>query len=85
MDLVQKFSTVIRSQRLSAGSVLTNSTPSDFDYIVVGNLNGEVIKKIRCKSKVCRECSASGACLDPIHPLPPVVQSPSALAVASTP
>jgi hypothetical protein len=71
-----------RGQRLPAGSLLSNSQPSDFDYIVVANLKGDTIKTIRCKSKVCRECSTAGACLDPIRPLPAIAQLPGAMEVA---
>jgi hypothetical protein len=57
-------------QMLPGEAFLSNAAPVDDDRIVVANLHGEVIKTIRCKDGVCRECTESGACYDPIHPLP---------------
>jgi len=57
-------------QLLPAESVLANTTPADNDRIVVANMHGDLLKTIRCKDGVCRECTDSGACYDPIHPLP---------------
>jgi hypothetical protein len=57
-------------QMLPCEAVLLNAAPVDDDRIVVANLHGEIIKTIRCKDGVCRECTESGACYDPIHPLP---------------
>ena len=62
---------------VAGGTFPTNSHPADGDHIVVANLRGEVIKTIRCKTGVCRECRESGACYDPVHPLPNIPESPS--------
>ena len=57
-------------QLLPGEAVLSNPAPVDDDRIVIANLHGEIIKTVRCKDGVCRECTESGACYDPIHPLP---------------
>jgi hypothetical protein len=57
-------------QMLKGEAVLSNSVPVDDDHIVIANLHGGIIKTVRCKDGVCRECTESGACYDPIHPLP---------------
>lgn len=57
-------------QMLPGEAVLSNAAPVDDDRIVIANLHGEIIKTVRCKNGVCRECTESGACYDPIHPLP---------------
>lgn len=57
-------------QLLPGEAVLANPAPVDNDRIVIANLHGEIIKTVRCKDAVCRECTESGACYDPIHPLP---------------
>jgi hypothetical protein len=57
-------------QLLPAEAVLANAAPMAEDHIVVANLRGEIMKTIRCKDGVCRECTDTGACYDPIHPLP---------------
>lgn len=57
-------------QLLPGEGVLSNPAPADDDHIVIANLHGEIIKTVRCKDGVCRECTESGACYDPIHPLP---------------
>jgi len=62
-------------QMLPAEAVLTNAAPVDGDHVVVANLHGEIVKTIRCKEGVCRECTESGACYDPIHPLPKTTDS----------
>lgn len=64
-------------QTLPAGFVGENPDPVDGDHIVIADLHGEVIKTIRCRSAVCRECSPKGGCYDPIHPLPNSVGTPS--------
>lgn len=64
-------------QLLSGGVVLANAAPVEDDRIVIANLHGEVIKAVRCKDGVCRECIESGACYDPIHPLPKAEESAS--------
>jgi len=64
-------------QPLAGGTLLTNPNPTDNDHIVVANLRGEIVKTIRCRSGVCRECRESGACYDPIQPLPIVSDSTS--------
>jgi len=68
-------------QSVAGGIILTNSKPANGDHIVVANLQGEVIKTIRCKTGTCGECRESGACYDPIHPLP---ISPEATSRVST-
>jgi hypothetical protein len=57
-------------QLLPGEAILSNPAPADDDRIVIANLHGKIIKTIRCKDAVCRECTESGACYDPIHPLP---------------
>jgi hypothetical protein len=57
-------------QLLPGQAVLSDAAPIDDDRIVVANLRGEIIETVRCKDGVCRECTESGACYDPIHPLP---------------
>lgn len=69
-----------RGQHLPAGALLRNDSPSNGDRIVVANLNGEVVKRIRCKSGVCKECNDSGACNDPIRALPSATPQAGALA-----
>jgi hypothetical protein len=67
-------------QQLPAKGLLSNSSPSDGDRIVIADLNGAVIKRVRCRKKVCRECSESGACYDSIRALPLAGQMAGALA-----
>jgi hypothetical protein len=62
-----------------AGLVLENANPVDGDHIVIANLNGEIIKTVRCRSAVCRECTPTGGCYDPIHPVPDSVGVSSSL------
>lgn len=62
-------------QLLPGEAVLSNAAPVDDDRIVIANLHGEIIKTVRCKNGVCRECTESGACYDPIHPLPKAGES----------
>jgi len=57
-------------QLLPGEVVLSNPSPAEGDRIVVANLRGDIIKTVRCKEGVCRECTESGGCYDPIHPLP---------------
>jgi hypothetical protein len=57
-------------QLLPGEAVLSNPSPAENDRIIVANLRGDIIKTVRCKEGVCRECTESGACYDPIHPLP---------------
>jgi hypothetical protein len=65
------------AQSVQGGLVLENRDPTDGDHIVVANLQGEIIKTIRCKSGACRECAPAGGCYDPIHPLPNPEETPS--------
>ena len=57
-------------QSLPEMGLLRNPSPRDRDNIVIADLRGEVIKNIRCKSGVCKECHESGGCYDPVQPLP---------------
>lgn len=57
-------------QLLPGEAILSNPSPAADDRIVVANLRGDIIKTVRCKEGVCRECTESGGCYDPIHPLP---------------
>jgi hypothetical protein len=66
-------------QSVAGGIRLTNPDPSDGDHIVVANLHGEIVKTIRCKNGVCRECREPGACYDPIQPLPSISGSTSTI------
>lgn len=66
-------------QSVAEGILLTNSNPADGDHIVVANLRGEIMKTIHCKNRVCRECRESGACYDPIQPLPSISESTSTI------
>jgi hypothetical protein len=68
-------------QLLPAEAVLTNAAPVGGDRVVVANLHGDIMKTIRCKEGVCRECTESGACYDPIHPLPKAVDSRGSIAI----
>ena len=68
-------------QLIPGESLLANRTPVDGDRVVIANMHGEVIKTIRCKEAVCRECTASGACYDPIHPLPKASASANSASV----
>ena len=64
------------------GGVLVGNTatkPSDADRIVIADLKGDVIKRIRCKNSVCNECRSSGTCYDPIQSLPEVPAPPTVL------
>src|SRR5689334_6572175 len=44
-------------QLLPGEAVLSNVAPVDDDRIVIANLHGEIIKTVRCKDEVCRECT----------------------------
>ncbi len=68
-------------QLLPGESLLANRTPVDGDRVVIANMHGEVIKTIRCKEAVCRECTASGSCYDPIHPLPKATEPANSASV----
>ncbi len=57
-------------QSLPGMGLLMNPAPHDGDNIVIADLRGDVIKSVRCKSGVCRECRESGGCYDPIQQLP---------------
>jgi hypothetical protein len=59
-----------QGQLLPAQAMVENTSPADEDRITIANLHGEIIQTIHCKKGVCRECTKSGACYDPIHPLP---------------
>jgi hypothetical protein len=69
-------------QPVKEGVVLANPNPAAGDHIVVANLQGEIIRIIRCRSGVCRECRESGACYDPIQPLPITTDSTSTISTA---
>lgn len=69
-------------QSIVGGTLLMNFSPVDGDRIVIANLQGEIVKTIRCKSGVCRECRESGACYDPVHPLPNKPESASTVTTA---
>ena len=56
-------------QALPAMGFLMNPAPHDQDNIVIADLRGDVIKTVRCKGGVCRECREFGGCYDPIQPL----------------
>jgi hypothetical protein len=71
-----------KGERLAGGGVLVNENPSDQDFISVANLNGDVIKQIRCKQGVCRECRPGAGCYDPIQALPEAPAKPELLSVA---
>jgi hypothetical protein len=79
--LAGNFASLNRGDGVAAGALLRNTAtkPSDNDRIVVADLKGDVIKRIRCKSSVCNECRDSGTCYDPIQPLPQLSPSPSVL------
>jgi hypothetical protein len=64
-------------QTLPGGLALENPDPTDGDHIVIANLHGEIIKTIRCRSGACRECTLTGGCYDPVHPLPNPEGAPS--------
>lgn len=64
---------------LPGEALLSNPSPAENDSITIADLRGKVIKTIRCKSAVCRECTELGACYDPIHPLPKSVDSAGAV------
>ena len=57
-------------QGVRAGAVLQNGDAHDGDRIVIADLHAEIIKTIACKGGVCRQCLPSGACYDPVEPLP---------------
>ena len=59
-------------QSLPATGLLVNASPRNGDDIVVADLRGEVIKTVRCKDGVCRECRQLGGCYDPIQQFPAV-------------
>ena len=73
-----------RGDSIPGGVLIRNSstTPSDGDRIVVADLKGDIIKRIRCKSGICTECRDSGVCYDPIQPLPDAGPQTSILAAA---
>ena len=68
-------------QSLQGGLVLNSTTAADGDHIVIANLRGDIVKTIRCKSRICRECTEAGGCYDPIHALP---SAPEASGTVST-
>jgi hypothetical protein len=70
--------TLTLGQSLPAMGLLANSTPHDGDNIVAADLSGEVIKTVRCKNGVCRECRQLGGCYDPIQRLPGVADKTTA-------
>jgi len=57
-------------QQLAGGALLSNASPADGDHVVIANLRGEIIKTVRCKSAVCKECRDTANCEDRIKPLP---------------
>jgi hypothetical protein len=61
-----------RGEAVPGGAMIRNGStkPSDNDRIVVADLKGDIIKRVRCKSGVCNECRDSGVCYDPIQQLP---------------
>jgi hypothetical protein len=67
-----------KAKTLPASSLLQNSRPQDEDYVVVADLQGNIIQTIRCHGGVCRECHESGGCYDPIQPLPGPSKQPGA-------
>jgi hypothetical protein len=71
-------------QSVVGGIVVTNPNPADGDHIVIANLHGDITKTIRCVSGVCRECRESGACYDPIQPLPSISESTSTISTVFT-
>ncbi|HVO56113.1 MAG TPA: hypothetical protein VMT51_00300 [Dongiaceae bacterium] len=68
--------------QLPAGAMLVNESPVSQDYIIVANLNGDVIRTIRCRSGVCGECRTGGGCYDPVRPLPDAPAAENAFATA---
>jgi hypothetical protein len=68
--------------RLPAGALLVNDNAAKRDFIIVANLNGEVIRTIRCQPAACRECQTGGGCYDPIQPLPDAPGSDNAFNAA---
>jgi hypothetical protein len=67
-----------KAKTLPASSLLQNARPHDEDYVVVADLQGNIIQTIRCHGGVCRECHESGDCYDPIQPLPGPSKQPGA-------
>src|SRR5207244_1983672 len=57
-------------ETVPAAGVIRNQSPSGDDHITIANLNGEIIKRIRCKSGSCYECRESGTCYDAVQSLP---------------
>jgi len=70
-----------RGDSVKPGVLMGNTAakPSDTDRIVIADLKGDAIKRIRCKNSLCNECRKSGTCYDPIQPLPQLPPPPSVL------
>ena len=50
--------------------MLSNSAPSDGDFLVVANMHGDIIRRLRCSSSACGLCILNDTCMNPIAPLP---------------
>jgi len=55
---------------LPSEGILSNSSPSDGDYLVVANLHGDIIRRLRCTNSSCGVCIENDSCANPIAPLP---------------
>ena len=56
--------------QLPGAGLVENNSPADGNFIVIANLNGDVIKRIKCRAKACYECRDSGTCYDRVQRLP---------------
>ena len=72
---------LFQGEGVPAGGVIRNQSPSDYDRIIIFDLNGNPLKHIKCRSGSCNECRKSGACYDPVQPLPAVEAKPGFAAV----
>jgi|GEM_PF-7113481 hypothetical protein len=75
-DRLKKFSPLPAEGRVSI------SAPADGDFITVANLNGEIIRRIRCSNSACGTCVQNDACTSPITPLPKLPEEAGVISAA---
>ncbi len=71
-----------KGKLLPAEGILSNAAPTDGDYLVVANMHGDIIRRLRCSNSGCGACVQNDSCANPIAPLPKAPEEAGYLSAA---
>lgn len=69
-------------EAVPAGALPKIDKPKDGDTLVIADLNGDLLKRVRCAKGACHECRSLDICEDDLKPLPTTKPQPGLLAAS---